>query len=154
MRLYNNNVKSVLLYGSECWRLIKGNMKKIEVFHNNCISRIWHIFWPERISNVVLYKSYLYSVVKWLGHVLRMDQNCIPKVPMRRQPGKMKQGRPKTSWRRSVEPELKELHLSWGEARHAANNKIEADCQSLMFCRDLRDIKKKKITPPLFWRHH
>ena len=26
IRLYNSNVKSILLYGSECWRVVKGDM--------------------------------------------------------------------------------------------------------------------------------
>jgi uncharacterized protein YqhQ len=36
MHIYNSNVKSVLLYGSECWRIIESSIKKVEVFHNNC----------------------------------------------------------------------------------------------------------------------
>lgn len=52
-----SNVKCVLLYGSECWSVIKSGMKKIEVFHNNCLRRICNIFWPERISNAELYKK-------------------------------------------------------------------------------------------------
>ena len=33
IRLYNSNVKSILLYGSECWRVVKGDMAKIDAFH-------------------------------------------------------------------------------------------------------------------------
>jgi len=36
IHLYNSNVKSVFLYGSECWRIIKSDIKKVEVFHNIC----------------------------------------------------------------------------------------------------------------------
>ena len=34
-------------------------------------------------------------------------------------------GRPKTTWRRSVEMELKEINLTWGEAEKIAKNKEE-----------------------------
>ena len=51
LKLYNSNVKSVLLYGSECWRIIESDMKKVEAFHNSCLRNINKIFWPNKISN-------------------------------------------------------------------------------------------------------
>ena len=51
VRLYNSNVKSVLMYGSECWRVTVRDMKKINAFHNGCLRKICRIFWPEKISN-------------------------------------------------------------------------------------------------------
>ena len=55
--------------------------------------------------------------LRWLGHVLRMDQARIPKVALRwTPPGKRKTGRPKTTWRRTVMAELSEIKLTWGEA--------------------------------------
>ena len=75
--LYNSNVKSTLLYGSECWRVVKGDM----AFHNGCLRKICRIFWPNKISNVDIYmKTGCNSAVleikrrrlRWLGHVLRM----------------------------------------------------------------------------------
>ena len=59
IRIYNNNVKSVLLYGSECWRVLESDMKKLNVFQNRYLRRIWGIFWPEvyNISNKELYKK-------------------------------------------------------------------------------------------------
>ena len=92
LQLYNSNVKSVLLYGSECWRVIESDMKKINAFHNGCLRKICRIFWPEKISNEDLYKKtncrnvvleIKHRRLRWLGHVLRMDQDCIPKVPLK-----------------------------------------------------------------------
>ena len=133
VRLYNSNVKSVLLYGSECWRVTVQDMKKIDAFHNRCLRKICRIFWPERISNEELYRlTKCNSVVmeikqrrfRWLGHVFRMAQNRIPKVALGWTPvGKRKKGRPKTTWRRTVEAELKEMNLTWGEAQHAAQDR-------------------------------
>ncbi|CAJ1081152.1 uncharacterized protein LOC125680078 [Xyrichtys novacula] len=40
LQLYNNNVKSVLPYGSECWRVVESDMKKINAFHNGCLRKI------------------------------------------------------------------------------------------------------------------
>ena len=133
IRLYNSNVKSVLLYGSECWRVVESDMQKISAFHNRCLRRICRIFWPDRISNQDLYKNTNSRNVvleikqrrlQWLGHVLRMDQNSIPRVALRwTPPGKRKPGRPKTTWRRTVALELKTANLSWGEAHHVAQDR-------------------------------
>ena len=57
VRIYNSNGKSVLLYGSECWRVIESDIKKLNVFHNRCLRRICGIFWPNVISNEELYKK-------------------------------------------------------------------------------------------------
>ena len=37
VRIYNSNVKSVLLYGAECWRNVKRDIKKVNAFHNSCL---------------------------------------------------------------------------------------------------------------------
>ena len=53
-----------------------------------------------------------------------MDQDRIPKLALRWTPtGKRSQGRPKTTWRRTVTAELKEMNLTWGEAQHAAQDR-------------------------------
>ena len=48
---------------------------------------------------------------------MRMDSRRIPKVALRwTPPGRRGRGRPKTTWRRSMEPELREMGMTWGEA--------------------------------------
>ena len=44
IHLYSSNVKSVLLYGFECWRIIESDVKKVEVFHNSCLRKINGMF--------------------------------------------------------------------------------------------------------------
>ena len=44
IRLYNSNVKSILQYGSECRRVVNGDMAKIDAFHNGCLRKICRIF--------------------------------------------------------------------------------------------------------------
>ena len=64
--------------------------------------------------------------LRWLGHVLRMEQDHISKVALRwTPPGKRKPGRPKTTWRRTVTQELEQMNLSWGEAQHAARDRMQ-----------------------------
>ena len=55
-----------------------------------------------------------------------MDSKCITKAALRWTPqGKRPRGRPKTTWRRTVETELKELKLTWGEVENKARNRAE-----------------------------
>ena len=91
---------------------------------------ICNIYWPNKIRNVELHKKtdsmnmsleIKHRRLCWLGHVLRMSEDRIPKVAMRRTPsGRRKRRRPKPTWRRTVMKELKEMGLSWGKAQAKA----------------------------------
>ncbi|CAG2240052.1 MIB [Mytilus edulis] len=39
LRIYNSNVKSVLLYGSETWRVLVDDLHKLDAFYTSCIKR-------------------------------------------------------------------------------------------------------------------
>ena len=144
LRLYNSNVKAVLLYGSECWRVTREDMRKVDVFHNSCLCKICNIFWPNRISNEELCKktgsSHMSLEIKrrrlrWLGHVLRMPNERLPKVALRWTPvGKRKRGRPKNTWRRTVMMELKEMGLTWDGAQAKARDRIQWKCMIAALC--------------------
>ncbi|VDP33306.1 unnamed protein product [Schistosoma margrebowiei] len=54
VRIFNTNVKTVLLYGAETWRTTKAIIKKIQVFINSCLSKILRIRWPDTTSNNLL----------------------------------------------------------------------------------------------------
>lgn len=101
VQLYNSCVKSVLMYGSECWRVAKGDMNKISAFNNGCLRKICRIFWPNKIKNKELYTKtgcrYVVLQIKhwrlrWLGHVLRMDNERIPKAALRSVGGEQLKG--------------------------------------------------------------
>ena len=51
IRLFNSNVKAILLYGAETWRTTVATNKKIQTFINNCLRRILKIRWPATINN-------------------------------------------------------------------------------------------------------
>jgi hypothetical protein len=133
LHLYSSLVKTVLLYGSECWRVTEADFHKLEVFHNGCLRRIMRIFWPNVVSNEDLHAKARTEPIsitikrrrlKWLGHVLRMPANQIPRVALFWTPqGKRNAGRPKMTWRRTVEKELMEMKLTWRQAGDAAKDR-------------------------------
>ncbi|VDO59748.1 unnamed protein product [Schistosoma margrebowiei] len=43
VRIFNTNVKAVLLYGAEAWRTTTTTIKKVQVFINSCLRKILNI---------------------------------------------------------------------------------------------------------------
>ena len=133
IHLYNSNVKSVLLYGSECWLIIESDVKKVEVFHNSCLCKINGMFWRNKISNKDLLKKRKCKNIggeikqrrtRWLGHAMRMAPNRIPKVALHwTPPGKRKRGRPRTTWRRTITSELEDMGCSMGPTQYFTKNR-------------------------------
>ena len=116
LKLYHSCVLSTLLYGSECWKMTDQDQSKLSTFHTKCLRRILRIFWPNTINNEELLRkcnqldmaTILTRRWKWLGHVIRKDSRSHTKTALHWTPdGKRKRGRPKTTWRRTVEAELK-----------------------------------------------
>ena len=75
------------------------------------------IFWLNKISNKDLHNItntkdmetlLIQKRWRWLGHVLRKPSEDMTKVALRWTPeAKRKRGRPKTTWRRTIENEIK-----------------------------------------------
>ena len=105
---------------------LENNAFRVDIgWNNGCLRRLLKIFWPVKISNENLHEitnsTNMRAILKkyrwrWIGHVLRKPTNNITRVSLRWTPeGKRKQGRPKTTWRRTVESEMKEMDQAWSE---------------------------------------
>lgn len=144
MKLYNSCVLSVLLYGAECWRMTERDISRLSTFHNNCLRKICRIFWPQKITNIELHRTTgsedMSTLLKrkrwrWIGHVLRKPADDLTRVAMRWTPeGKRKRGRPKNTWRRTVEAEMKEYGYTWGELEKKAKDRDQWRILVLALC--------------------
>ena len=133
LRLFNTNVKSVLLYGAETWRTTKTIQHKIQTFVNTCLRRILKIHWPETISNADLWqqtnqrpmeKEILRRRWGWLGHTLRKPNSNITRQALTWNPqGKRRRGRPRNTWRRDLDANIKELGMGWQTVVNAAQDR-------------------------------
>ncbi|CAH2293018.1 Hypothetical predicted protein [Pelobates cultripes] len=56
IRLFNSNVKSVLLYYADTWGITKTTNRRIQTFINSCLRRIFHNLWPDTISKTNLWE--------------------------------------------------------------------------------------------------
>ncbi|VDO76867.1 unnamed protein product [Schistosoma margrebowiei] len=103
VRIFNTNVKAVLLYEAETWRTTTTTIKKVKVFINSCLRKILNIHWPDNISNSLLWErtnqlpdeeEIRKRRWKWIGHTLRKSSNCITRQALTWNPeGKRKRER-------------------------------------------------------------
>ncbi|VDP18739.1 unnamed protein product [Schistosoma margrebowiei] len=56
-KIFNTNVKTVLPYGAETWRTTTTIMKKVQVSINSCLCETLNIYWPDTISNSLLWRE-------------------------------------------------------------------------------------------------
>ena len=131
MRIFKSNIIAVLLYGCKTWRMTKADEKRLHTLLHKCLRRILKVHQPMRVSNDEIRRRVGIEKIstqvrcrrwKWIGHVLRMAPNRNPHVALTWAPSrKRKRGRPKETWRRTVEKERAELRLSlWAAAAAAA----------------------------------
>lgn len=135
IRIFNTNVKSILLYASETWKTEKRVIKKTQTFINKCLRKILKIYWPNRITNKELWEKTKQEPVaitinrrkwKFIGHTLRKDGNDITKQALDYQPtGRRRVGRPAESWKRSTTKEIEMKEITWGEVKAVAKNREE-----------------------------
>ncbi|XP_052562125.1 uncharacterized protein LOC128092408 [Culex pipiens pallens] len=75
LRIFNSNVKSVLLYGSETWCVSSQNTTKLQVFVNRCLRNIFRAWWPQRPIHIEIRERKW----RWIGHTLRKDTRSAEK---------------------------------------------------------------------------
>ena len=62
---------------------------------------------------------------KWLGHVIRMENDKIPKVALQWHPvnGRRTRGRPKKTWRKTIADDLDNLDMDWEQMEERAQDR-------------------------------
>lgn len=138
VRVFNSNVKSVLLYACETWLATVKLTSALQIFINKCLRRILGVRWPDTINNEELWRrtgqrEVRYEILerkwKWIGHILRRDQTNIARQALDWNPqGRRRVGRPKATWRRTIEKEARSANKSWGEIKNLAQNRTRWRC--------------------------
>ncbi|XP_052567667.1 uncharacterized protein LOC128093856 [Culex pipiens pallens] len=136
LRIFNSNVKSVLLYGSETWCVSSQNTSKLQVFVNRCLRNILRAWWPRNwVSNAELHRWCQQRPIhveiqerkwRWISHTLRKDAHEICReAPDWNPQGQRGRGRPRGSWRRSLHQEISAVDgtLSWRQVKAKAENR-------------------------------
>ncbi|VDP51396.1 unnamed protein product [Schistosoma margrebowiei] len=134
IRIFNTNVKTVLLCGAETWRTTKAIIQKIQVFINSCLRKILQIRWPGTINNNVLWERTNQIPAeeeirkkhwKWIRKTLRKAPNCVTRQALTCNPqGQRTKGRPKNTLRREMEIDMKKLNKNWMELEKEAQDRV------------------------------
>ena len=119
IRLYESLVISTLLYGAESWPLSVTQMKKLEAVHHKFQRRLLGITWRDKDRNEDIRKKTgsrkLEDIIKermlrWLGHVLRMDNSrtAHQATDWELRGYKRKPGRPRKNWVDVIKRDLRD----------------------------------------------
>jgi len=57
VKIFNSNVKAILLYASKSWTVTQRTVDRTQVFINKCLKKILNTHWPDRITNKKLRKK-------------------------------------------------------------------------------------------------
>ncbi|KAH9587822.1 ATP-binding cassette sub- A member 3 [Schistosoma haematobium] len=125
VRIYNSSVRAVLLYACETWPLRVEDVRRLSVFDHRCLRRIADIQWQLHVSNVqVRHRVFGHrddnaigvTIVRhrqrWLGHVLRMSSQRIPRRALFADSGtgwRKRRGGQYMTWCRGMEESCKGL---------------------------------------------
>ena len=116
-------VKTKMVVGSEAWTTYARQERRLNTFHMRILRRILGISWQDKVPNTeVLSRAGLPSMytllrqrrLRWLGHVHRMPDGCIPKDLLYGElaSGKRSTGRPQLRYRDVVKRDMKSVDIS------------------------------------------
>ena len=107
--------------------------RKLQVFINRCLRSIMGIWWQETISNKELWeragqheisKQIKFRKWKWIGHVLRRENDNITRMAFDWNPHGLSRRRPKTTWCNTIRHEVEQAGKSWNEIKALAGNRV------------------------------
>ena len=109
-------MRPILVCGTETWPLRADDLRRFSLFDHQCLRSIARVWWGRRIGNaevrhMVLGRQKAHAIdklislhrLRWLGHVLRMPPNRLPRIAQPCAGWKWRQGEQQTTWKRSME---------------------------------------------------
>jgi hypothetical protein len=139
INVYKTMIIPCMLYGSESWNCSRRDLKKLNGLQYRQLRSICGKKWSDKISHVELLQSIQFgqnqnfewalseedktkdpnlpavetlvrlSRLRYLGHVIRMDNSRLPKIMLNAEvnTGKRNAGRPKMNYRACIKADLK-----------------------------------------------
>ena len=133
--LYEKVIVPTVTYGSELWGMKERERQKLNVFEMRCLRSMCGVSRLDRLRNDVVRRMTDVrrelavrvdrNVLRWFGHVERMDDNrLLKKVVSARVDGRGARGRPRFGWMDGVKKALGD-RMGVREARERARNRNE-----------------------------
>ena len=114
---------TVVKYGSEAWALRKADENLLDVFQRNRLRIVQGTRLNDRTSNsrhyekrgsILVSRAIMKERLRWLGHVLRIKSDRLPKIVLFSQPSRArwKAGRPCLGWEDVIKKDLNDMGAS------------------------------------------
>ncbi|BHF65550.1 hypothetical protein SprV_0200856300 [Sparganum proliferum] len=132
LKMYKAVILPTLLYGAETWTVYTKQARRLNHFHLSCLRRILRLNWQDRIPDtdvlertgiLSIYTMLRQTLLRWSGHLARMDDERLPKrlfygdVAM----GSRRQGGQIRRYKDTLKSSLKRLQINptnWEEPAH------------------------------------
>jgi len=134
IKIYRTIIFPVVLYGCEAWSLTLREERKLRVFENMVLRRIfgpkrdevkgeWRRLHNEELNNLYSSPSIVRVIksrrMRWAGHVTRMgEERWVYRVLVEKPEGKRPMGRPRRRWLDNIRMYLQEVgcgYMDWIE---------------------------------------
>ena len=131
--LYEKVVVPTVMYGSESWGVKVTERQKLNVFEMKCLRSMTGVSRLDRVRNEVVRArkgvrraGVVMNVLRWFGHVERMDnERLLKKVMNAKADGRSARGRPRFGWMDGVKRALNDRRMDIREASERARNRNE-----------------------------
>ena len=134
--LYERVIVPTVMYGSELWGMRVAERQKVNVFEMKCLRSMAGVTRMDRVRNDEIRRRTGVTmdlacrvdrnVLRWFGHMERMDGGCLTKRVMEAGvDGRAWRGRRRTSWMHGVKSALSTRGLSVEAARVRARDRDE-----------------------------
>jgi len=138
LRLYNVYIHRVLLYGPDTWSVTEASRQRLDAFDQWCLRRILRIPYTAHVTNVSVRSQTNQSPVssliqqrrlKLFGHTARAaaseDHSRALRAYTDRLPvdWRRPRGRPRQSWLRTIDSDLRPLNLGLHSALRRATDR-------------------------------
>jgi hypothetical protein len=124
IKIYRNIVLPVVLYGCETWSLTLREERRLRVFENRVLRRVfgpkrnevtgeWRKLHNEELNDLYPLPNIVWVVksrqMRWAGHVARMEKDReVHRVLVGKPEGKRPLGRPRRRWEDNIKMDLQE----------------------------------------------
>jgi len=131
-KIYRTIILPVVLYGCETWSLTLREERKLRVFENMVLRRIfgprrdevtgeWRILHNEELNNLYPLPNIVRVIksrrMRWAGHVARMgEERSVYRVLVGKPEGRRPLGRPRHRWVDNIRMDLQEVgcgYMDW-----------------------------------------
>jgi hypothetical protein len=131
IKIYRNIIFPVVLYGCETWSLTLREERRLRVFENRVLKRVfepksnevtgdWRKLYNDELNDLYSLPNIVHVVksirMRWAGHVARMgEERGVHRVLVGKPEGKRPLGRPRRRWEDNIKMDDQEVGGNRGD---------------------------------------